>query len=286
MAFVAQRAGMADVGPFTFNALRFALGTVFLLPFAAARKHRRQRSGDASPSRVPTWSAVLTTGLILFGGASFQQVGMVTTTAGKAGFITGLYVVLVPLLGLFWHRPPPTLTWLGALLAAAGLYFLTVAGPLVLSVGDILVFICAFFWAGHILLIGHYSPRFDTVLLAGAQFAICSLLSLVVAVLTESISLQSVQNALIPILYAGIFSSGIGFTLQVTGQNHVPPSHAAIVMSLEAVFAVLGGWLILSERMGSYGWIGCGLMLAGMIVSQLTQGDDTTQTVTSEVASA
>ncbi|MBL8259565.1 MAG: DMT family transporter [Candidatus Competibacteraceae bacterium] len=267
-AFVAQRIGMEHVGPFTYNGVRFLLGAMALLPLLWVGR----RCAPVRPSGGwrPIVGGGLLAGLFLFAGASLQQVGIVYTTAGKAGFITGLYVVLVPLLGLLWGQRTPWATWVGAVIAAAGLYLLTVNDRFTLAEGDGLVLIGAFFWAGHVLVIGWLSGRHvEPVLLACLQFVVCAVLSLLVAAVTEPISLTGLQAATMPILYGGLLSVGVAYTLQVVAQRDAPPAHAAIILSLETVFAVLGGWLLLQETLSDRGLLGCALMFAGMLLSQL-----------------
>jgi len=217
----------------------------------------------------------LLAGLALFGGVTFQQIGIIYTTAGKAGFITGLYVILVPISGALWRQKIGVNAWLGAVLATGGLYLLAMTGLFAINLGDGLVLVCAFFWTVHVHLIGYYSPKVDTIKLAFFQFTICSILSLIIALIIETNTLASILKAAIPILYAGLISVGIAYTLQVVAQRVVPPSHAAIILSLEAVFAVIGGWLVLGEIMSSRSFLGCTLMLAGMVVSQLNRHTDT-----------
>jgi drug/metabolite transporter (DMT)-like permease len=194
---------------------------------------------------------------------------LVYTTAGKAGFITGLYVIIVPLLGLFWRQQPKIGTWLGAFLAAIGLYFLSVTEEFTIELGDLLVLIGAFFWAAHVLIIGWLSPRINPIKLAFSQYVACSILSLITACVIEDITMLSIFQAAIPILYGGLLSVGVAYTLQVVAQRDAHPAHAAILMSLEAVFAAIGGWLILGEIISARGLFGCGLMLSGMLLSQL-----------------
>ncbi len=262
---------LAHIGPFIYNGVRFVLGALSLLPLLLIGR----RSGV---SLYPGgWRPILTggllAGLLLFAGASLQQVGIVYTTAGKAGFITGLYVVIVPLLGLLWGHRTPWSTWTGAALAVAGLYLLTVTDDLALAEGDGLVLIGALFWAGHVLVIGWLSGRrLDPVLLACLQFVVCAVLSLAVAVAFEPIGLTGLEGAALPILYGGLLSVGVAYTLQVVAQRDAPPAHAAIILSLETVFAALGGWLLLQETLSGRGLIGCGLMFAGMLLSQLGMG--------------
>jgi len=270
-AFVAQRVGMDHVGPFTFNGIRFALGSLVLLPMIirnSGRPVRHDTPKDPVSGKMLVAGGALT-GLALFAGASLQQVGLVYTTAGNAGFITGLYVVIVPILGLIWGQRPGSGTWVGVFLAAAGLYLLSVTDNFTIAFGDLLELIGAFFWACHVLIIGWLSPRTDPLKLACFQYAACSALSLFTAILIETIAMAGIMDALIPILYGGVMSVGIAYTLQVVAQRHAHPAHAAILLSLEAVFAALGGWILLGERLSARGFTGCALMLAGMILSQL-----------------
>ena len=270
-AFVAQRVGMDYVGPFTFNGVRFALGSLVLLPFITV-KGRNGRHQDTNRSALPfktKWGGALLAGSILFAGASLQQAGLVYTTAGNAGFITGLYVVIVPFLGLFIRQRTNAGTWIGAILASAGLFLLSVTDQFTIQLGDLLVLIGAFMWALHVLIIGWLSPKMDSLRLAALQYAACSAFSLVTAAVFETITVSGLQQAFIPILYGGAMSVGIAYTLQVVAQKQAHPAHAAILLSLEAVFAAIGGWLMLNEMMTPRGMFGCSLMLAGMLLSQL-----------------
>jgi len=269
-AFVAQRVGMAHVGPFTFNGLRFALGCAVLLPWVMrARPASREKGGGGGAGWTSVFGGGALAGSVLFAGASLQQVGLVYTTAGNAGFITGLYVVIVPLLGLLFGQRTHFGTWAGALLAAVGLYLLSVTAGFAVAFGDLLEVAGAVCWAGHVLLIGRLSPRTEATRLAFAQFAVCAALSLVVAVFVEPIAFTGVWQAAVPILYGGALSVGVAYTLQVVAQRHAHPAHAAILLSLESVFAALGGWLFLGESLSPRGLLGCALMLAGMLLSQL-----------------
>jgi drug/metabolite transporter (DMT)-like permease len=264
---------MESVGPFTFNAIRFALGSVSLIPIILLmRKNGTSGARIAEPTdgrKMVLGGAV--TGLALFMGATLQQVGLVYTTAGKAGFITGLYVVIVPLIGLFWGQRPNRGTWAGACMGAAGLYFLSVSEDFTISFGDLLVLMGAFFWACHVLVIGWLSPRMDPIVLSFLQFAACSLFSLIAAVATETTTVRAVGDAMVPILYGGLVSVGVAYTLQVVAQRDAHPAHAAVLLSMEAVFAALGGCLILGEILPVRGLWGCGLMLSGMLLSQLSE---------------
>ena len=263
-AFVAQRMGMEYVGPYLFNAARFALGCLPLLPFVA-----QNASGPLLPHLLRAAPGSLLAGLFLFAGSSLQQVGIVYTTAGKAGFITGLYVILVPILGLALGQQSGRTTWLGALVATTGLYLLSVEPPFSIAYGDALVLIGALFWAGHVLIIGRFAQQIDWAALAFLQFLTCSLLSFGVALAVEPVAWQPLVDAAWPVFYGGVLSVGVAYTLQVVAQRQAPASHAAIILSLETVFAALGGWWLLSEAMSLRGLAGCGLMFGGMLVSQL-----------------
>jgi len=269
-AFVAQRAGMEFVGPYTFNAIRFALGGLSLLPLLILNKKRKFNFQNYSylKNKYFIYGGIVA-GIILFLGSTFQQIGIVYTTAGKAGFITGLYIIFVPLFGLFLKNKTSAGTWIGAIIAVLGLYFLSVTESFSIGLGDMLVLVSGFFWAAHVLLIGKISPKTDPIQLAFFQFIICSFLSLIAAVISETSTLKNIYDASIPILYAGVCSVGIAYTLQVVAQREAHPAHAAIIMSLEAVFALIGGWLILDEIIPLRGLLGCALMLTGMLVSQL-----------------
>jgi drug/metabolite transporter (DMT)-like permease len=266
LAFVAQRMGMDHVGPFTYNAVRFALGSLALVPLILVRG-----KPAASPGRTPPRGALgagLIAGAVLVFGASLQQIGLVYTTAGKAGFITGLYVVLVPLSGLLWKQRTGWSAWTGAVLCVVGLFFLSVTSAFTVERGDLFVLLGSLFWAAHVQVVGWLSPRTDPVRLACVQFAVCALASAGGALVMEQPRAASILAAAGPILYGGILSVGVAYTLQVVAQRRAPPAHAAILLSLESVFAALGGSLLLAERLGARGTLGCVLMFAGMIVSQ------------------
>ena len=269
-AFVAQRVGMSHVGPLTFNGVRFALGTLVLLPLTRRRAGQTMRADPVHPKieRGAFWGGVFV-GLVLFIAATLQQIGLVYTTAGKAGFITGLYVIIVPLMGLLWGHRPGWGGWLGACLATVGLYLLSVTEKLTFAPGDLWELWGAFFWAIHVHLLSWLSPKMDGIKLASAQYAVCALLSLITAAFVENIAIQGLRAALIPILYGGILSVGIAYTFQVIAQRDAPPTHAAIILSLEAVFAALAGWLILDEMLSLRGFIGCILMFSGMLTALL-----------------
>lgn len=267
-AFVAQRVGMESVGPYTFNGVRFALGGLSLLPVIWFFAGRPQHSEQA---KTNNWPVGLLAGIILFIAASLQQIGLIYTTAGKAAFITCLYIILVPVSGIFLNQRVKIHTWLGSFLAATGLYLLCVKEGFTVMYGDFLELLGALFWTAHILLIDRYSRRVDVLKLAFFQFMTCSVLSLAAALVLEEIVFDGIMRAAVPILYGGLGSVGVAYTLQIVGQKYAPPSHAAIILSLETVFAAVGGYLILDERLGLAELAGCALMMAGMLASQFGQ---------------
>ncbi|WP_457573787.1 DMT family transporter [Desulfolithobacter sp.] len=270
--FVAQRVGMESLGPYTYNGIRFLLGALCLIPLSRKSAVLSLASWNQAiqpHQRIRPLAAGLIAGVILFGGATLQQLGLQYTTAGKAGFITGLYVVLVPILGLFLGQRTNRGTWIGAVSAAVGLYFLSVPESLEINPGDILVTAGALFWAAHVLALSWLSPRTNAIRLAMIQFAVCGFLSLCIGLVIEETTMGAIRQAAIPILYGGVCSVGVGYTLQVVVQQKAHPAHAAIILSLETVFGALGGWLLLDEYLSWRALFGCGFMLCGMLVSQL-----------------
>jgi drug/metabolite transporter (DMT)-like permease len=270
--FVAQKGAMDHLGPFTYSGLRFLLGALVLFPIAISRYRQRGAVILRQPDHSGRWlplGAGLLTGLLVFAGINLQQIGLVSSTAGKGGFITGLYVIIVPLLAsLFGYRPGVNV-WTGALLGLAGLYLLSVTGGFTLAPGDGWILACSFVWALQVLSLGWLSPRIDSFILAFSQAFCCALLSIATGLLFEDITLAAVRAAAFDLAYGGIVSVGLGFTLQVAGQKHTHASYAAIIMQFEAVFAVAAGWLILGETLDVRSLAGCTFMLAGMLISQL-----------------
>jgi len=279
LAFVAQRLGMDYVGPFTFNGIRFALGALSLVPFLFLKKKLPNQAVPADPAPLPgeevsEKKASLVaygfgSGLVLYVAAALQQVGLVTTTAGNAGFITGLYVIIVPVMALFFSERPGRGVWIGAVLAVMGLYFISDVGGAGPVSGDFLVLLCAFFFALHVIIIDRIAKVLPTIPFSIFQFGVCAILSMATALIIEDISIENIRLAAVPILYGGIGSVGIAYTLQVIAQKNAPPAHAAIILSLESLFAFLGGWIILHEPASLTKLAGGGLMLAGMISAQI-----------------
>ncbi|KPU42313.1 putative inner membrane transporter yiJE [Oxobacter pfennigii] len=268
-AFVAQRLSVDYIEPFTFNSIRFILGSISLLPLIFFMRKKKNHEPDNEKGKKNPLFAGILAGSVLFIGASLQQIGLIETTAGKAAFITGLYIVIVPILGIFLKQYVRLSTWMGVLVAIAGLYLLCVMEDFTISRGDLFELFGAFFWALHIIIIDRFSGEVDSLLLSCFQFLTCAMLSGAAALLFEDITIEGIVGAGVPILYGGICSVGIAYTLQVMGQKHAEPSHAAIILSMETVFASLGGFIILNENLGARGYMGCALMLLGMLLSQM-----------------
>lgn len=272
-AFVAQRIGAQYVGAFTFNGIRFAIGSLSLVPliiyFDRRNKNKDSNEDNIEVSAKKTIISGSLVGVMLYLAATFQQVGIKYTTAGKAGFITGLYMVIVPLIGIFLKQKVEKNAWAGVVIAVVGLYLLSINENFTISFGDLLELIGAFFWSLHILTIDHFSKKVDPLKLSCIQFAACSFLSFVSALIFEQITVSGILGALIPILYGGLLSVGIAYTLQVVAQKDAKPSHAAIILSMESVFGAIGGAIMLGESMSTRGYIGCILILGGILVSQI-----------------
>lgn len=268
-AFVAQRVGMEHLEPFTYNGIRFGLGGLSLIPVIRvfSRSDSDKGNKEEDNDRLVFKYGILA-GSVLFIGATLQQVGLLYTTAAKAGFITTLYIIIVPILGLFLNHKVTSNIWIGAIIATVGLYFLSINEDLTIGFGDLLQLIGAFFWAIHIIIIGFFTKKVNSLKLSSMQFATCSILSLIVALIFEDIQMTNIIKAIVPVLYGGLMSVGIAYTLQVVAQRHAKASHAAIAMSMESVFAAIGGMIILGERLPARGLVGCILMLVGMLISQ------------------
>ncbi|WP_206363834.1 DMT family transporter [Gudongella oleilytica] len=266
-AFVAQRKGMDYIGPFTYTGIRFLLGSLSLLPVIKLFGGRKE-SGNKGDTSKDIVKAGIIAGTVLFIAATFQQVGLQYTTAGKAGFITSLYIVIVPIMGLFMKQRSNAFIWIGAIVAAFGLYLLSINEDLTIQFGDLLQLIGAFFWAAHIIILGIVAKKLDPLKFSAVQFTVTGTWAIIAAFIFEDIQLGGIMDASIPLLYGGIFSAGIAYTIQAIAQKDAKTSHAAIALSMEAVFAAIGGAIILHERLPLKGYIGAGLMLAGMLISQ------------------
>lgn len=269
-AFVAQRAGMEHLGAYTYNGIRFALGSISLIPVIKvfSKSASMEYKGSLEEDKKKVIRCGIIAGSILFIGATLQQIGLLYTTAGKAGFITTLYIVIVPILGIFLKQKTSANIWIGAIVATIGLYFLSINEDLSIGFGDLLQLIGAVFWAVHIIVIGFFTKKVDSLKLSSMQFATCSILSFILAFIFEDIQVANIIKSMVPVLYGGFMSVGIAYTLQVVAQRHAKASHAAIAMSMESVFAALGGVILLGEKIPARGFLGCSLMLLGMLISQ------------------
>jgi len=287
LAFVAQKVGAEHVGAFTFNGIRFALGSISLIPLILFLNRKKVKNevneNNDEGSLKHTVKAGIIVGCALFIATSLQQMGVMETTAGKAGFITGLYMVIVPILGLFLKQKVNKSTWIGIVIAIIGLYLLSINEDFSISKGDLLVLIGSIGWAVHILLIDNFTKRIDPLMLSCVQFATCSILSLVMAIIFEDINMVGISGAMVPILYGGLLSVGVAYTLQVVAQKNAKPSHAAILLSMESVFGALGGAMFLGERIGTRGLVGCVLIFIAIIISQLKPSEEGLKDITESI---
>ena len=266
--FVAQILGMEGLGPYTYAAARFALGVLFIgaLWFLYRDKRAEQRrAGTFRSGFLPG----IPVGVAMFIGVTLQQVALLYTTAGKTAFITTVYIVLVPLAAVLLGQRVRAVQWGGAVLAFAGVYFLSAHGETTINTGDLLVLICSFFWMAQILLIDRYARAVDAIELCFMQMIICTIGSAVLAAIYESFAWSDIWGAAVPILYAGLFSCGVAYTCQILGQAYVEPTQAAILMSTEAIFAAVAGWIVLGETMSPIQILGCALLLGGALMTQM-----------------
>lgn len=264
-AFVAQSVGLEHVEAFTFTCIRSIIGGLVLIPCIFLLG--KWKPGFATKTE---WIGGICCGIALCAASNFQQVGIKYTTVGKAGFITALYVVLVPILGIFLRKKVSALVWFCVALSVSGLYLLCIPqGEFSLGFGDVLVLICALLFSFHILVIDHFSPKGDGVVISCIQFFVCGILSGIMMLFTEEPSVGNVMAAKIPILYAGVLSSGVAYTLQVVAQKNVNPTVASLIMCLESVVAVLAGWLILHEALSTRELAGCLLMFVAIVLAQI-----------------
>ena len=277
-ASIDQSRGAVLVGPFTFNTVRYALAVVALLPviYIFSRKRNSENTVDQDiPKANGTKTLIIggiATGIALFTASSLQQYAMAFTTAAKAGFITTLYVILVPIVGIFLKKKIRPIIWFCALLAVIGLYLLSIKpGTFSISRGDFFVLLCALAFTGHILIIDYFSPKTDGVKLSCIQFAVVSIASFVAMMMTETFVLSEVLDAIIPLLYTGVLSSSVGYTCQIIAQKKADPVISSLILSLESVFAAIFGALILHESMSGREITGCAIMFVAIIIAQLPE---------------
>lgn len=273
-AFVAQSVGTDYVGPFTFNCARSLVGGVVLIPCIwllgrIAPNKKRETQEPKDKKRLLTGGILC--GILLCLASNFQQMGIAYTTVGKAGFITAFYIIIVPILGLFLKKKCAITVWIGVVLALAGLYFLCITEEFSIGKGDALVFICALLFSIHILVIDHYTELVDGVKMSCIQFFVCGILSGILMFLFENPQISDIIAAWQPILYAGVLSCGVAYTLQIVGQKGINPTVASLILSLESVISVLAGLVVLQQRLSKREVAGCILMFGAIILAQLPQ---------------
>lgn len=275
VAFVAQSVGMDYVGAFTFNSVRCLIGAVVLLPVIWFLNRQNppaeQTEQEKTAERKTLFIGGAACGTALFLASNFQQFGIKYTTVGKAGFITACYIVIVPILGLFLKRKCSSYIWTAVIMALIGLYLLCITDGFSIGKGDLLVLICAFLFSFHILIIDHFSPRVDCVKMSCIQFLVAGILSGILAMIFENPDFTSIAAAWIPLLYAGVMSCGVAYTLQIVGQKGMNPTVASLILSLESCISVLAGWIILGQSLSMREIIGCIIMFAAIILAQLPE---------------
>ena len=277
VAFVAQSVGMDYVGPFTFNGCRFLIGGLVLTPFALIREKKYEKSNiyqsmieeEQKRHLKTTLLGGLCCGVAICIASSFQQAGMLYTSVGKAGFITALYIVLVPVMGIFMKKKVPAIVWMGVVLAAVGFYFLCITESFSINYGDVLLFLCAICFTFHILIIDYFAPKADGVALSCIQFWFSGIVCMSIALFKETPNISAIIAAAVPILYAGVMSCGVAYTLQILGQKHMKPAVASLILSLESVISVLAGWVILKEVLNGRQLLGCALVFSAVILAQI-----------------
>ncbi len=274
-AFVAQSAGMEYVGPFTFIGIRTMLGGIVLLPVIAIMDRRAKHALPAETPNVPAYRKSwlvggICCGVVLFAASSLQQFGILYTSVGKAGFITAMYIVMVPLLGLLFKKKVRLIVWLAVAIAAFGMYLLCINSGLEgVNRGDVLMLLCAVCFSCHILTVDHFSPYVDCVRMSCVQFIVCGALALIAMAVYETPRIGNILEAWLSIVYAGVLSAGIGYTLQIIAQKDTAPAVASLLMSLESVFAVLAGWVLLGQTLTLREIAGCALMFVAIVLAQL-----------------
>ena len=283
VAFVAQSVGMDYVGGFTFNAVRSIIGSIVLLPvilFLDRQKTPAVRTEEEKKSGQKTLlMGGIACGICLCLASNFQQFGIKYTTVGKAGFITACYIVIVPILGLFLKKKCSPYIWGAVVMALIGLYLLCITDGFSIGKGDILVMICAVLFSLHILVIDSFSPKVDGVKMSCIQFLVCGILSGIPALIFENPQISSILAAWQPILYAGVMSCGVAYTLQIVGQKNMNPTVASLILSLESCISVLAGWIILGQSMSRKEILGCVIMFAAIILAQLPEKTDNEKSI-------
>ena len=270
-AFVAQSVGMDYLGPFTFNGVRSLIGGVALLPciWLLRMLNKKEDEQKVQREKKNLIQGGIACGLLLFAASSLQQIGIQYTSAGKSGFITAFYIVIVPVLGIFLHKKIGWKVLIAVLLALAGLYFLCITEKFTIGKGDILIFLCALVFSLHIMVIDYFSPKVDGVKMSCIQFFVCGIVSIPFMFVLETPNVTDIVAGWMPLLYAGVLSCGVAYTLQIIGQKNVNPAIASLILSLESCFSVLAGWAVLGEHLSARESVGCILMFVAIILAQL-----------------
>lgn len=274
VAFVAQSVGMDYIGPFTFNCVRSIIGGLVLIPLIIVLKKKERTNRTEEETRVYRKNTVIggiCCGFFLAVATSFQQFGIMYTTVGKAGFITALYIVIVPILGIFMKKKVAPVIWVSSIIAVIGFYLLSISGQVSINIGDILVLVCAVLFSMHILVIDHFSPKGNPVAISCIQFFTSGIICGVGMLLFENPQIADILAAYVPILYAGVMSCGVAYTLQIVAQKNMDPTVASLLLSLESVFSAFAGWMILGQKLSAKELFGCALVFVAVLLAQIPQ---------------
>lgn len=279
VAFVAQSVGMEYIGPFTFNAIRCVLGGLVLIPVILVLKKKKEIGAEnqEKEDKKTLWAGGIACGVILCIASNLQQFGIMEASVGKSGFFTALYIVMIPVIGIFIGKRPGIKLWFCVALAVVGMYLLCMKdGSFTIERADIMLLLCALAFSFHILVVDYFSPRVDGVKMSCIQFFVCGVLSAVGMLFTETPDISNIQAAWLPLLYAGLLSCGVGYTLQIVGQKGINPVIASLIMSLESVISALAGWVILGQVLSPKEILGCVLMFVAIIITQIPIGNKKT----------
>ena len=274
VAFVAQSVGMDYIGPFTFNCVRSIIGGLVLIPLVMILGKKNcadKTSKEVKEYKKNTIIGGICCGICLCVASNFQQFGIMHTTVGKAGFITALYIIIVPILGIFMKKRVAPIIWVSSIIAVIGFYLLSISGQVSINKGDILVLTCAVLFSVHILVIDYFSPKGEGVTISCIQFFTCGILCGIMMFIFESPQIKDILAAYLPILYAGVMSCGVAYTLQIVGQKNMDPTVASLILSLESVFSALAGWMLLGQGLSTKELIGCSLVFVAVLLAQMPQ---------------
>ena len=279
VAFVAQSVGMEYIGPFTFNAIRCVLGGLVLIPVILVLKKKKETGAEnqEKEDKKTLWMGGIACGVILCIASNLQQFGIMEASVGKSGFFTALYIVMIPVIGIFIGKRPEIKLWFCVALAVVGMYLLCMKdGSFTIERADIMLLLCALAFSFHILVVDYFSPKVDGVKMSCIQFFVCGVLSAAGMLFTETPDISNIQAAWLPLLYAGLLSCGVGYTLQIVGQKGINPVIASLIMSLESVISALAGWVILGQVLSPKEILGCVLMFVAIIITQIPIGNKKT----------